>query len=73
MNKLLKRLWYGMGSVPPPNYGQAEDQGVFCRWGVIKGKARFWKQGIKSNSFILNFSNMNNKFTEERERFLNSI
>ena len=61
------------GVCPPPDYGQAEDQGVFCWWGVIKGKAKFWKQGIKSNSVILNFSNLNNKFTEERERFLNSI
>ena len=32
---------------PPPDYGQAEDQGVFCRWGVIKEKARFWKQKHK--------------------------
>ena len=38
------------GTCPPPDYGQAEDQGVFCRWGVIDGKASFWKEGIKSNS-----------------------
>ena len=31
INKLLKLLWYGVGSMPPPDYGQAEDQGVFCR------------------------------------------
>ena len=58
---------------PPPDYGQAEDQGVFCWWGVRIGKTRFWKQGIKSNSVILHFSNMDNKFTQERKRFLNSL
>ena len=38
-----------------------------------KEKARFWKQSIKSNSVILYFSNMDNKFTVERDRFLNSL
>ena len=61
------------GACPPPDYGQAEGQGVFCQWGVIKGEASFWKQGLKSNSVILDFSNMDSKFTEECERFLNSL
>ena len=61
------------GACPLPDYGQAENQGVFCWWGVIKGKVRFWKQGIKSDSGILHFSNMDSKCTEERKRFLNSL
>ena len=53
--------------------GRQKTRGVFCRWGVIKGKAMFWKQSIKSNSVILHFSNMDNEFMEERGRFLNSL
>ena len=51
INKLLKLLWYDVGSVPLshlPDYEQAEEQGVFCRWGVIEGKASFWKQRHKN-------------------------
>ena len=61
------------GAHPLPDYGQAEDEGVFCQWGVRKRETRFWKQGIKSNSVILHFRNIDNKFAEERERFQNSL
>ena len=56
--------------------GQAEDQGVFCRWAVIDGKASFWKQGRKSNTvsfFLFFFCNMENKLTQEDVKLLNTL
>ena len=69
INNLLKLLWHGVESVSPQTMGRQKTRGFLS----VRRFSRFWKQGIKSNSVILHFSSMDNKFAEEQERFLNSL